>query len=130
MESGLKVITPVDAAVPASNYAAGIEHALPARRLVVSGQIGVRADGTVEDGMEAQMRRSFLNLFAVLEAAGMAKTNIVKVTVFLTDPTAVGLYRRMRDDMMEGHLSASTLLVVAGLASPDLLVEIEAEAVA
>ncbi|MCR9255894.1 MAG: Rid family hydrolase [Alphaproteobacteria bacterium] len=126
----LHVITPVDAAVPASKYAAGIVHALPSRRLVISGQIGVRADGTVEAGMEAQMRRSFENLFAVLKAAEMRKTDLVKITVFLTDPSAVGLYREVRDEVMEGHLCASTLLIVSGLASPDFVVEIEAEAVA
>jgi enamine deaminase RidA (YjgF/YER057c/UK114 family) len=32
--------------------------------------------------------------------------------------------------MLEGHAPAATYLVVAGLASPEMLVEIEAEAVA
>lgn len=128
--TSLDVITPKDAAVPASKYAAGIVHDANAKRLVISGQIGVRADGTVEEGTDAQMRRCFANLFAVLEAAGMAVSNLVKITVFITEPEAVGLYRGVRDELLGGHLCASTLLIVSGLASPALTVEIEAEAIA
>ena len=60
----------------------------------------------------------------------MAKTDIVKVTVFVTVPGAetVGIYRKARDQWMEGHAPAATYLVVAGLAHADYLVEIEAVA--
>jgi enamine deaminase RidA (YjgF/YER057c/UK114 family) len=37
--------------------------------------------------------------------------------------------RQIRDEVMQGHRPASTFLVVAGLAMPELLCEIEAEAV-
>ena len=62
----------------------------------------------------------------------MAKTDLVKVTVFVTvpDPETVGIYRKARDQWMEGHAPAATYLVVAGLAHRDYLVEIEAIAAA
>jgi enamine deaminase RidA (YjgF/YER057c/UK114 family) len=40
----------------------------------------------------------------------------------------VALYRTLRDQWCGGHAPAATYLVVAGLAHPDFLVEIEAVA--
>jgi enamine deaminase RidA (YjgF/YER057c/UK114 family) len=54
---------------------------------------------------------------------------VVKITSFVIDPKAVALTRQIRDEVMQGHQPASTFLVVAGLAMPSLLCEIEAEAV-
>lgn len=54
--------------------------------LFVSGQVGARADGSVEPEFEAQVRRAFANLEAVLEAAGCGFGDIVDVTSFHTDP--------------------------------------------
>jgi enamine deaminase RidA (YjgF/YER057c/UK114 family) len=125
----MRRIDPPDIVKPASNYAQGIAHPLGAERLVISGQIGVAPDGTIETGMERQMERAWSNLFAVLSAAGFRKTDIVKITVFVTRPDAVATYRTIRDRVLEGHAAAATYLQVAGLAHPDLLVEIEAEAV-
>ncbi len=90
----------------------------------------MRADGTVAKGLEAQFKQAFENIGTVLKAAGMAKTDLVKVTVFVTvpDPETVGIYRKARDQWMEGHAPAATYLVVAGLAHRDYLVEIEAVA--
>ena len=100
-----------------------------ARRLVISGQIGMTKDGKVVDGIEGQVRQTWQNLLAIVRAAGMDVKNIVKITTFVTDPKAVLITRQIRDEMMQGHQPASTFLVVAGLAMPSLLCEIEAEAI-
>ena len=76
------------------------------------------------------MQECWSRIFSILDASGMGITDIVKVTVFLTDPTDVGLYRQVRDRMLGGHKAASTLLIVAGLADPNWKVEIEAVAAA
>jgi len=76
------------------------------------------------------MQTCWDRIFAVLEDAGMTKKNIVKVTVYLTRPEDVTLYREIRDTNLEGHIAASTLLLISGLADPDWLVEIEAIAAA
>jgi len=75
------------------------------------------------------MRQAFANIIEVLKEGGLGVQNIIKVTVFLTNTDDIGLYRTIRDEMMQGHTCASTLLVVAALAHPDWTVEIEAEAV-
>lgn len=54
--------------------------------LFVSGQVGSRADGSVEPELETQIRRAFDNLDAVLQAAGCTFDDVVDVTVFLVDP--------------------------------------------
>ena len=95
----------------------------------MSGQIGITPDGVIEDPGEAQMRRCWTNLFAVLAAEGLGKRHLAKVTVFLTRSEDVALYRAVRDEMLDGHPAASTLLIVSGLAAPELTVEIEGEAV-
>lgn len=125
----MKIINPDTVVKPASRYAQGVVHAASAERIVVSGQLGVRPDGKLEEGLERQMERAWSNVFAVMEAAGFARTDMVKATVFVTLPGQVGLYREVRDRMLAGHVCAMTYLHVAGLAAPDFLVEIEAEAV-
>jgi enamine deaminase RidA (YjgF/YER057c/UK114 family) len=129
MPSSLTFINPSEITKPASNYSQGVLFPAGGRRLVISGQIGMTPDGKVVTGLEAQLRQTWANLLAVLKAADMAVTDLVKVTSFSTDPKGVGLFRQVRDEMLGGHRPASTYLVVAGLAMPDLLCEIEAEAV-
>ena len=125
----MKQINPSDIVQPASRYVQGVQHKMSGERLVVSGQLGMKPDGTLEEGMERQMERAWLNVFAVLKAAGFEKTDLVKVTVFVTEPGQTALYRQVRVRMMDGHMCANTYLQIAGLAAPQFLVEIEAEAV-
>jgi hypothetical protein len=63
-------INPGDIAKPVSNYAQGVLHGAGAQRLVISGQVGVRPDGSIEEGLEAQLARAWSNVFGVLKAAG------------------------------------------------------------
>lgn len=102
-----------------------------ARWVLLSGQVGTRPDGTVAETGEEQCAVAFQNLLALLADAGMSPANIVKVTVFLTDPALIPAYRAARAKAFgEGISPASTLLIVAGLASPEYKVEIEAIACA
>lgn len=126
----LTLINPPDIAAPVSRYSQGVSAPQAARWLHVSGQVGVAPDGRLEDGFAAQMERSLKNLLAVLAADGMEIRNLVKITVFITRLADVAAYREIRDRLLDGHAPASTLLIVAGLAHPDYLVEIEGLAAA
>ncbi len=55
--------------------------------LFVSGQVGSRPDGSPEPGLEAQVRRAFENLNAILGAAGCTFDDVVDVTLFVVDPS-------------------------------------------
>ena len=65
------------------------------------------------------------NIEQVLKADGMGYKDIVKITTFLTDSRFVVPNRAARDQFISAPYPASTLLVVAGLADPAMLVEIE-----
>lgn len=101
------------------------------RRLEIAGQIGLHPDGTLAEGLAAQLDAALANVDAALEAAGMTRANLMKITVYLTQntPEAVATYRARRDIWVgDTAPPAATLLIVAGLASPALLVEVDAVA--
>ena len=109
----------------AGKYSHGVEVPHNARTLFVSGQVGTDAKGKLAGGIEKQCDNVWKNIGAVLKSAGMGYADIVKVTAFLTDPRYIGAYRAMRDKYVHDPLPASTLLLISGLAAPDMLVEIE-----
>jgi enamine deaminase RidA (YjgF/YER057c/UK114 family) len=129
LEQAMKILNPENVVKPASSYAQGVVHAAGAERIVVSGQLGLRPDGTLEVGLEAQMERAWSNLFAVMAAGGFDRKHLLRATIYVTVAGQVAVYRKVRDRMLEGHLCANTYLEVSALAAPEFLVEIEAEAV-
>jgi enamine deaminase RidA (YjgF/YER057c/UK114 family) len=103
------------------------------RLLVCSGQDAVDADGNSQHpgDMAAQLELSVDNLEAVLAAADMTLANIVRLNVYTTDVDEylkhfAGLTARFANS--DGRF-ATTLLGVAQLAAPQLLVLLEATAV-
>jgi 2-iminobutanoate/2-iminopropanoate deaminase len=129
MTDMIERLNPDAAPKPASNYVQAIRHQRSGKRLVISGQVGISVDGKVAQGLEAQLRQSWANLFAVLHGAGFAKEHLVKTVIYVTLPDSVALSRKMRDEATGGIPHASTYLQISGLASPDFLCEIEGEAV-
>lgn len=53
--------------------------------MFVSGQLPVRADGTVlnSESFEIQARQALANLFSVVAATGLSRDRIAKVTAFI-----------------------------------------------
>ncbi len=101
------------------------------RRLEISGQVGIHPDGTLASGLASQMDAAFANIDNALTAAGMTRAHLMKITVYLTQNSAeaVATYRARRDAWIgDATPPAATLLIVAGLAAPDWLVEIDAVA--
>jgi 2-iminobutanoate/2-iminopropanoate deaminase len=112
-----------------SIYSHAVETAPGARMLFVSGQFGIAPDGALSAEFEGQLEQAMSNVEALLTAAGMSKADIVKTTYYLTrasDLPALGTVRRRR--WAKSEAEAVTVIVVAGLARPDCLVEVEAVA--
>jgi enamine deaminase RidA (YjgF/YER057c/UK114 family) len=110
----------------------GYAHAWRAGDLLfISGQVAMNAQGEVvgRGDTGAQAEQVFANLKKVLAAAGATFRDVIKLTILCTDPAGIPAIREARNRALEGHTPASTLMVVAGLASSDYLVEIEAVAV-
>lgn len=117
-----------DTAPPSfSDYAQAVETPPGARLVHVSGQVGVRLDGTLPGDLIEQHKQAWRNVFAVLDSAAMAPADIVDVLVIVSDYDGVPVFRDIRDQMLQGHIACSTLLV-CGLASPDWKVEIAVKA--
>ena len=104
----LKPINPPTIAPPFSRYSQAVEAPPGLRWLYVSGQVGVRQDGTLEQGFTAQAEQAWDNLLAVLAAAGMGPADIVKATVYLTRGSDLAESRRIRDAKLQGAAPAST----------------------
>lgn len=111
-------------APPLAHYS----HAIRSGNLLfVAGQVGVGADGQLVQGdAEAQARQVMENLKSVVEAAGATLDDVVKTTVFLTSRDDRGPVGDVRQEFFNDPPPANTLLIVAGLAQPEMLVEIEA----
>ena len=106
-------------------YSLAAEVPAGTKLLYVSGQVGTAPDGKLAPGFEAQCEQVWKNLGEVLKEGGMTYKDIIKVTVFLTDARFVVPNRAARDQFINEPYPASTLLIVAGLADPAMLVEIE-----
>jgi len=106
-------------------YSHGAEVPPDARVLYVSGQVGMDQRGKLAAGIDKQCLQTWKNIGAVLRSAGMSYRDIVKMTGFLTDSRYIAAYRAARDKFLVEPWPASTLLIVEGLAAPEMLVEIE-----
>jgi reactive intermediate/imine deaminase len=100
--------------------------------LFVSGQAAIDEHGqTVGAGdFDAQAEQTFRNLERVLEAGGSSLANVVKVTIFLRDMTNFPKVVELRGRWFTPPYPADTIVEVSSLALPELLIEIEAIAVA
>jgi enamine deaminase RidA (YjgF/YER057c/UK114 family) len=124
----IKLHNPPGIAPPFSCYSHGASAQGDARWLYVSGQVGVTTDGVVPDDPEKQIELAWDNLLAVLADAGMTVKDLVKIDGFITRPDLVPFYRKERERRFAGHAAATTMVIVAWLAKPNLLVEIQAVA--
>jgi len=122
---------PEGVAAPASRYSDAAIVEDPARWLHLSGQVGTAPDGSLAPDLGAQLNQCLANIDAALRAANITRANLVKLTWYLAQSTseAIATYRACRDVWLaEVSAPASTLLIVAGLASPAFLVEVDAVA--
>ncbi|HIA01084.1 MAG TPA: RidA family protein [Myxococcales bacterium] len=114
---------------PAKGYANGMLSS--GRTLHIAGQIGWNADQKFEsDDLIAQFAQALDNILAVLSAAGGTPTDLVKMTIYITD---MATYRsRARElgplwkDRLGRHYPAMALVRVMELVEPQAKIEIEA----
>ena len=110
-----------------ANEIKGIE-----RTLICSGQTAISAEGQPQQpgDMRAQVALALDNLETVLRAAGFDWSNVVRLTYYTTDMDAFFGALDLLKGRLGGTQVTNTLLGVSRLAFPELLIEIEAMAVA
>ena len=118
-----RIISTDTAPPPFSDYAQAVESPAGARIVHISGQVGVRLDGTMPDDPDEQHENVWRNIFAILAAADMAKQDIVDIRCFINSHDEVARFRKVRDKMLAGAKTPSTM-VVASLADPEWRVEV------
>jgi enamine deaminase RidA (YjgF/YER057c/UK114 family) len=121
--------SPDDLAAP-SGYSHVVS--IPAGRLIwTSGQVPMDAQRVVASGQgwERQTRLAFENVGKALRAADAEWRDVVKLTLFVVDVSALPTIRAVRDEFVDtARPPTSSLVQVAGLFHPDVLIEIEAVA--
>lgn len=117
---------------PAKGYANGM--VAEGRVLFVGGQIGWTAAQEFEShDFIGQMKQALVNIRDVVEAAGGAVTDIVRLTWYVTDKAEY--LQRQKEvgsayrEVIGYHFPAMTMVVVTALVEDEAMVEIEATAV-
>ena len=108
-----------------------------AERIVfIAGQTALNQEGKLigKDDFAAQAAQVFRNLNIALQSAGCTASNLVKLTVFLTDMDNLAPYREARNQFFATTTPpaapAVTLIEVSRLYGADFMIEIEAIAAA
>lgn len=102
------------------------------RTVYIAGQVAFDSAGKLvgEGDFAAQANQVFRNLQHALESVGGSTADLIKTTTFVTDAKHVPALRDIRARYLaKAQPPANTLVVVAGLARPELLIEIEGVAV-
>lgn len=95
----------------------------------ISGQVGMRPDGSVPAALGEQAEVVFSNLGACLAAHGLGMDAVVKLTSYLVSGQDVQAMREVRLRHFGEHRPTSTAFFVPALISPEYLLEVEAVAV-
>jgi enamine deaminase RidA (YjgF/YER057c/UK114 family) len=98
------------------------------RTVFVRGQVGQDLDTAVNVGVGdagAQAEQAMRNIKQLLSEAGGSLEHICKITIYLTDPRFREVVYRVVGRWLKGVYPVSTGVVVAGLARPEWLVELD-----
>ena len=119
-----RTIRPAGIAPPAARYAHAVATTGAERWLHTSGVVPTRPDGSVADDIAEQAATVWHNVAAMLAEAAMEPSDIVSVTTYVVPGQKLGAVMAERDRFLDGHLAASTLVVVPELAQPAWKMEI------
>ncbi len=99
--------------------------------LFVAGQVAMDPAGSLvgPGDVRAQAEQVFRNLGAALAAGGATFSDLVKITIYLTDAAHLPEVREVRDRFVDGtRPPTSTAVQVVRLFRPEYLLEIDAVA--
>ena len=109
-------------------YSDCIEASPNQRWLFTSGTPGMDAAGELPGDITAQAELAWGHILTMLDRAGMAVGDLVKITQYLTRADDIPAYAKVRTRMLGDARPASMMMVVAALPRPEFLLEIEAVA--
>jgi 2-iminobutanoate/2-iminopropanoate deaminase len=97
----------------------------------LAGQVGAAdaSGNSLAGDFDGQVREVFSRLNQTLDEAGGSLADMVTMTVFITDARYGDRFTELRKEIFGDNFPASALITVAGLARPEMLVEVQAIAV-
>lgn len=122
----LELLNPGDVHTPVGAYSHTAVVLAGTELVYVSGQVGMRPDGSVPADFAGQAEVVYQNLRACLAAHGLGMDSVVKLTTFIVSGQDVQVMREIRQRHFGGHNPASTAVFVPQLVSPTYLLEVEA----
>jgi len=101
------------------------------RTIWLAGQVAAEdsAGRSLAADFDGQVREVFARLGRTLEEAGGRLADVVTMTVFITDARLGDRFTQLRREIFGDNYPASALITVAGLARPEMLVEVQGIAV-
>lgn len=111
---------------PGGRYSHVAETEPGARLFHLAGQTGFAPDGTMGKDFNEQAEHIYSNIGQILKECDMTFGNLIKVTTFLLDADDIPAWREIQKNAFGDVVPASTLLIVKGLAIPELRIEVEA----
>jgi 2-iminobutanoate/2-iminopropanoate deaminase len=120
-----KPLSPTTIHPPFSSYSNGVEVPAGQRFVFCSGQLGIARDGEIPATAGEQADLAFDNIAAILAEAGLGLEHVVRINAFVTGREHLKPYMDARNARFSHPLPASTLMIVAGFARPEFVVEIE-----
>jgi enamine deaminase RidA (YjgF/YER057c/UK114 family) len=123
-----RFLNPATAPQALGRYSQAVVLGAAYKRAIIAGQFGLLPDGTLCDGLEAQMEQAFDNFLAMVAAADMTILEVVRIAAYVTRPGSIGLFRLVWDRKIGKAKPAATYAEVAGFINPNYLVQIEGEA--
>jgi enamine deaminase RidA (YjgF/YER057c/UK114 family) len=99
--------------------------------LYLSGHAAINESGELVGigDFDAQAKATFESLQRTLQAGGSDLSNVIKVTIYLTDMSHFEKIVALRGEWFSDPYPADTIIEVTSLALPELMIEIEAIAV-
>ena len=122
----LITLDPADIHPPFAPYSHGVVVPAGQRLILCSGQLGIDADKRVPPHCAGQARICFDNIAAILREAGLGLEHVVRINAYVTGREHLADYMSVRNGLFSAPFPASTLMIVAGFARPEFVVEIEA----
>ena len=102
------------------------------RTIWLAGQVAAEdaAGRSLAADFDGQVREVFARLGKTLAEAGASLSDMVTMTVFITDARLGDRFTQLRCEIFGDSFPASALITVRGLARPEMLVEVQGIAVA
>jgi reactive intermediate/imine deaminase len=126
MASQRETFNPPELPAPVGVYAQVTRNG---RFVFISGQNGIDVNGNHAEGLEAQTIQTLENVRGALAAAGATFSDVMKLTIYMTNIADRPKIREIRERYFPGERPAVTTIGVAALYAPESVIEIDAIAI-